>query len=151
MDLNFLRISINNIFKYQQQLKEYYAKNYFADSAELSLNEQDNKFLKKFIDIIETNIDQSEMDVNYIATELSISRSKLYTKIKTLTDKSIVEFILNYRLRKAARLIIEEDMTMREIMTQIGIESQPYFTNAFKKEFGQTPTAFAMKHKKKKK
>lgn len=151
IDLNFLRISINNIFKYQQQLKEYYAKNYFADSTELSLNEQDNKFLKKFIDIIEANIDQSEMDVNYIATELSISRSKLYTKIKTLTDKSIVEFILNYRLRKAARLIIEEDMTMREIMTQIGIESQPYFTNAFKKEFGQTPTAFAMKHKKKKK
>lgn len=151
VDLNFLRISINNIFKYQQQLKEYYAKNYFADSAELSLNEQDNKFLKKFIDIIEANIDQSEMDVNYIATELSISRSKLYTKIKTLTDKSIVEFILNYRLRKAARLIIEEDMTMREIMAQIGIESQPYFTNAFKKEFGQTPTAFATKHKKKKK
>ncbi|GHV15902.1 hybrid sensor histidine kinase/response regulator [Bacteroidia bacterium] len=151
IDLNFLRISINNIFKYQQQLKEYYAKNYFADSAELSQNEQDNKFLKKFIDIIEANIDQSEMDVNYIATELSMSRSKLYTKIKTLTDKSIVEFILNYRLRKAARLIIEEDMTMREIMTQIGIESQPYFTNAFKKEFGQTPTAFAAKHKKKKK
>lgn len=151
IDLNFLRISVNNIFKYQQQLKEYYAKNYFADSAELSLNEQDNKFLKKFIDIIEANIDQSEMDVNYIATQLSISRSKLYTKIKTLTDKSIVEFILNYRLRKAARLIIEEDMTMREIMAQIGIESQPYFTNAFKKEFGQTPTAFAMKHKKRKK
>lgn len=118
---------------------------------ELSLNEQDNKFLLKFIDIIEANIDQSEMDVNYIATELSISRSKLYTKIKTLTDKSIVEFILNYRLRKAARLIIEEDMTMRKIMTQIGIESQPYFTNAFKKEFGQTLTAFAAKHKKKKK
>lgn len=118
---------------------------------ELSLNEQDNKFLKKFIDIIEANIDQSEMDVNYIATELSISRSKLYTKIETLTDKSIVEFILNYRLRKAARLIIEEDMTMRKIMTQIGIESQPYFTNAFKKEFGQTPTVFVTKHKKKKK
>jgi signal transduction histidine kinase/DNA-binding response OmpR family regulator len=151
VNLNFLRISINNIFKHQQQLKEHYAKNYFADSAELSSNEHDNKFLKKFIDIIEANIDQSEMDVNYIATELSVSRSKLYTKIKTLTGKSIVEFILNYRLRKAARLIIEEDMTMREIMAQIGIESQPYFTNAFKKEFEQTPTAFAAKHKKKNK
>lgn len=150
IDFNFLKISIYNIFKHQQQLKEYYAKNYFADSAELSSNEHDNKFLKKFIDIIEANIDQSEMDVNYIATELSISRSKLYTKIKTLTDKSIVEFILSYRLRKAARLIIEEDMTMREIMAQIGIESQPYFTNAFKKEFGETPTAFAAKHKKSK-
>lgn len=150
IDLNFLKLSLQNIFKHQQQLKEYYAKNYFADSSELSSNEQDNKFLKKFIEIIEDNIDQSDMDVNYIASELSMSRSKLYTKIKTLTDKSIVEFILSHRLRKAARLIIEENMTMREIMVQIGIESQPYFTNAFKKEFGETPTAFASKHKKNK-
>ncbi|MDR0823794.1 MAG: response regulator [Prevotella sp.] len=149
IDISFLRLSIQNIFKHQQQLKEYYAKNYFVDSAELSSNEHDNKFLKKFIEILEANLDQSEMDVNYIASKLSMSRSKLYTKIKTLTDKSIVEFILSYRLRKAARLIIEEDMTMREVMSQIGIESQPYFTNAFKKEFGETPTSFAAKHKKK--
>jgi signal transduction histidine kinase/ligand-binding sensor domain-containing protein/DNA-binding response OmpR family regulator len=150
VDLDFLKLSIQNIFRRQRQLKEYYAKNHFADSAELSSNEHDNKFLKKFIEIIDANMDQSGMDVNYIATELSMSRSKLYTKIKTLTDKSIVEFILSYRMRKAARLIIEEDMTMREVMTLIGIESQPYFTNAFKKEFGETPTAFASKHRKNK-
>lgn len=148
VDLNFLKLSIQNIFKHQQQLKEYYAKNYYVDSAELSSNEHDNKFLKKFIEIIDANLDQSEMDVNYIASELSMSRSKLYTKIKSLTDKSIIEFIVSYRMRKAARLIIEKDMTMREIMALIGIESQPYFTNAFKKEFGETPTAFAAKHKK---
>jgi len=151
IDLNYLKLSVQNIFKHQQQLKEYYAKNYFVDSAELSTNEHDNKFLKKFIEIIEANIDQSEMDVNYIASELLMSRSKLYTKIKSLTDKSIVEFILGYRMRKAARMIIEEDLTMREIMTQVGIESQSYFTNAFKKEFGETPTSFASKHKKKNK
>lgn len=151
IDINYLKLSVQNIFKHQQQLKEYYAKNYFVDSAELSTNEHDNKFLKKFIEIIEENIDQSEMDVNYIASQLLMSRSKLYTKIKSLTDKSIVEFILSYRMRKAARMIIEEDLTMREVMTQVGIESQSYFTNAFKKEFGETPTAFAAKNKKKNK
>lgn len=150
IDLNLLKISIYNIFKHQQHLKEYYAKNYFVDSAELSSNEHDNKFLKKFIEIVEANIDQPEMDVNYIAKQLSMSRSKLYTKIKTLTDKSIVEFLLGYRMRKAARLIIEEDMTMSEVMTHVGLESQSYFTNAFKKEFGETPTSFASKHKKNK-
>ncbi|MBB4034244.1 signal transduction histidine kinase/DNA-binding response OmpR family regulator/ligand-binding sensor domain-containing protein [Dysgonomonas hofstadii] len=151
IDISFLILSVQNIFKHQQQLKEYYAKNYFVDSAELSTNEHDNKFLKKFVEIIEANIDQSEMDVNYIASQLLMSRSKLYTKIKSLTDKSIVEFILSHRMRKAARMIIEEDLTMREIMAHVGIESQSYFTNAFKKEFGETPTAFAAKHRKKNK
>ncbi len=149
IDFNYLKLSIQNIFKNRQQLKDYYARNYFADSSELSSNEQDNKFLKQLTTFIEEHIDESEMDVNLIANELSMSRSKLYTKVKSLTGKSIVEFVLNYRLRKAAKLIIEENITMREVMMHIGIESQPYFTNAFKKMFGETPTAFAAKHKKK--
>ncbi|MDR0825099.1 MAG: response regulator, partial [Prevotella sp.] len=109
IDFNLLLLTIRNVFKRQQHLREYYAKNYYADSAELSANEQDNAFLKKLIAIIDVNLNQSNIDVNYIASELSMSRSKLYSKVKTLTDKSIVEFILNYRLRKAARLIIEQD------------------------------------------
>lgn len=147
IDFELLLLTINNIFGRQAKLKEYYAKNFFVDSPELSVNEQDNKFLKKVIEILDNNINQPQLDVNYIASELSMSRSKLYLKIKALTDKSIIEFILSYRLRKAARIIIEEDVTMRQVMEQIGIESQSYFTNAFKKEFGETPTAFASKYR----
>lgn len=148
IDLTYLKLSIQNIFRNQQQLKEHYAKNYYADSSDLSSNEQDGKFLKQLIAFIEANMDQPQMDVNLIAEELMMSRSKLYTKVKSLTGKSVVEFVLNCRLRKAAKLIIEENMTMREVMMQIGIESQAYFTNSFKKVFGETPTSFAAKHKK---
>lgn len=148
VDLTYLKLSIQNIFRNQQQLKEHYAKNYYADSNELSSNEQDSKFLKQFIAFIEANMDQSQMDVNLIAEKLAMSRSKLYTKVKSLTGKSVVEFVLNCRLRKAAKLIIEENMTMREVMMEIGIESQAYFTNSFKKVFGETPTSFAARHKK---
>ncbi|MDR1981868.1 MAG: response regulator [Tannerellaceae bacterium] len=147
VDFDLLKLTIHNIFKQQQQLKEHYAKNYFADSAGLSSNERDNKFLKDFIRIIEENMSHSDMDVNFIASELSMSRSKLYNKIKSMTGKSIIEFIMSQRLRKAARLIIEEKMSIREIMDEVGIESQAYFTNAFKKEFGETPTVFATRHK----
>jgi len=149
IDLTYLKLLIQNIFKNRQQLKEYYARNYYADSSELATNEQDNKFLKQLVTFIEEHMDQSDMDVNQIAEELMMSRSKLYTKVKSLTGKSIVEFVLNCRLRKAAKLIIEENMTMREVMLQVGIESQAYFTNSFKKVFGETPTSFAAKHKNK--
>ncbi|GBU06794.1 hybrid sensor histidine kinase/response regulator [Bacteroidales bacterium] len=150
IDLNYLKLSIQNIFKHQQQIKDYYAKNFYADSSELASNEQDSKFLRQLVECIEENLDQSEMDVNLIARRLCMSKSKLYSKMKSLTGKSIVEFVLNYRLRKAAKFIIEQDSTMREVMVQVGIESQPYFTTAFKKMFGQTPTAFAGQYKKRK-
>jgi signal transduction histidine kinase/ligand-binding sensor domain-containing protein/DNA-binding response OmpR family regulator len=150
IDFNLLLLSIRNMFKRQQNLREYYARNYYVDSAELSANERDNSFLKKLIEIIDVNLNQPNIDVNYIASELSMSRSKLYSKVKMLTGKSIVEFALNYKLRKAARLIIEEDMSMVQVMGKIGIRSQSYFINVFKKEFGETPSAFALKHKKEK-
>ena len=148
VNFDLLLSNIRNIFRHREQLKEYYAKNHFADISELSDNHENNKFLKQFVDVLDRYIDRPELDVNFVASELSMSRSKLYAKIKSLTGKSIVEFTLNYRLRKAARLIIEENRSMAEVMTMVGIESQSYFSRAFKKEFGETPTAFVSRHKK---
>ena len=147
VDFGLLKLTVQNIFRQQQNLKEHYARNYFVDSRELAANQQDNKFISRLIEIIESRIDQPDMDVSYIASELSMSRSKLYAKVKSLTDKSIVEFIRSYRLRKAATLLIEENLSIRETMERIGIESQSYFTRVFKNEFGMIPTAFIQNNK----
>ena len=145
-DLNLLKAAISNIFKQQELLRNHYASNYFADVSEIATNREDDKFLKDVTGIIDSYLDKSELDVNTIATEMMMSRSKLYSKIKSLTGKSIVEFILNYRLRKAAKLLIENNITIQEAMYSVGIESRSYFTNSFKKEFGMTPSKFIEKN-----
>ncbi len=147
VDFGLLKLTVHNILRQQQKQKEHYARHYLVDSRELAANQQDNKFISRLIEIIESRIDQPDMDVSYIASELSMSRSKLYAKVKSLTDKSIVEFIRSYRLRKAATLLIEENLSIRETMERIGIESQSYFTRVFKNEFGMIPTAFIQKNK----
>lgn len=148
VDLTYLKLAVLNLFRNRQQLKEHYARTYNADSSELSTTEQDNQFLKRLIDLIESRMEQPQMNVSLIAEELGMGRTKLYSKVKGLTGKTLVEFILNCRMRKAARLIVEENMIMRDVMVEVGIESQSYFTSSFKKMFGDTPTAFAAKHKK---
>ncbi|MDR1881707.1 MAG: response regulator, partial [Prevotella sp.] len=143
VDFNLLLLSIKNTFKRQQNLREYYAKNYYVDSTELSANNQDNTFLKKVIEIIDANLNRSDIDISYISSELSMSQSKFYSKLKMLTGQSAVKFVFNHKLKRAARMIIEQDMSMSQVMEQIGIKSLSYFTSAFKKEFGETPSAFA--------
>lgn len=88
-----------------------------------------------------------DLDVNTIAAKMMMSRSKLYTKIKALTGKSVVEFILSYRLRQAAKFLIESDMNIQQAMYAVGIESRSYFTKAFKKEFNMPPSQFLLKNK----
>jgi AraC-like DNA-binding protein len=71
-----------------------------------------------------------------------MSRTKLYQKIKALTGQSIGEFIRTIRLKKAAYIMTHEDLPLSEVMYRIGIQTQSYFTKAFKKEFGKTPSQF---------
>lgn len=111
-----------------------------------ALGEQ--KFIEKLTAIIRHHITNPHIDVNFLATELSMSRSKLYSKVKSITNKSIVEFILEQRLQIAAQLMIEEDLTIQETMKKVGIKSQSYFTKSFKKEYGETPAVFTAKHRK---
>ncbi len=148
VDLTYLKLAIHNVFKNRQQLREHYARNFYADSSELSSNQQDTQFLKSLVDYINVHISEPELSVAELAEKLGMSKSKLYNKVKGLTGESVVSFIANCRMRRAAKLIIEENLTMREVMTQVGIESQSYFTNLFKKVWGEAPTIFASKHKK---
>lgn len=67
--LSYCSASVQNTFNTRRKLQEYYAKNYFADTSELAGSRQDREFLKQFIAVVEKNIDQSEMDVNYIASD----------------------------------------------------------------------------------
>ncbi|MDR0688562.1 MAG: response regulator, partial [Prevotellaceae bacterium] len=149
LDLELLRVSIQNIFRQQQRLKEHYAENFYASSSEFSTNRRDSSFLQSLVDILEKHLSHSSVDVDFIASELSMSHTTFYNKVKKLTGKSPVEFINSYRMRKAARLIAEGAMDTSEIMLTIGISSNAYYTNAFKRELGMTPTAFAAKYRRK--
>lgn len=148
INFKLLHLIIQNIFKQQKNLREYYAKSHFLDNTEVTINRHDNEFICQLIKIIDKKIDQPDMDVNYIASEFSMSRSKLYSKVKSITDKSIIEFIRSYRLQKAASFLVEENLSIRETMERIGIESQSYFTRIFKNEFGISPAQFVQTHKK---
>jgi len=147
--INFkvLQLTILNLFKQQNRTKEFYAKNFYAESNEINTNQRDNEFMKQLVSVIESKINESTLDINYLAVELAMSRSKLYAKVKNLTGKSIVEFIRYYRLRKAVRLLVDENLPIRDVMERVGIESQSYFTRAFKKEFGENPSTFVTKAK----
>lgn len=147
VDMQLLLLSLENIFKRQYFLKEHYARNYYVDASEIVTNQQDNKFLKQLCASIDARMDDASLDVGAVADELCMSRSKLYSKVKSLTGKSAVEFILSYRLRHAARLLVDGNLTVREAMERIGVESASYFSRSFKKEFDMTPTAFVEKHK----
>ena len=142
LSMQLLQLTLKNILQQKQKLKVHYQHNQYADAKDLVHSNTDKQFLEVLISIIESHLVNPEMDVEYICTQIGMSKTKLYQKIKKITDQSIGEFIRTIRFKKAAQLMTTEDITLSEVMYLVGIQTQSYFTKAFKSEFGKTPTQF---------
>lgn len=104
------------------------------------LNAVDDDFYTKLMNIISSRISDSEINVDDLASELSLSRSQFYRKVKSLSGLSPVELIRLTRLKKAKSMIQNSDKSISEIAYATGFSSPAYFTKCYKDAFGQTPT-----------
>jgi AraC-like DNA-binding protein len=100
----------------------------------------DNEFIQKILNFIHENISESDLSVEVLASKVSLSRSQLYRKIKTLTGISVNEFIRNVRLEKAKELIALGNNNINEISYKVGFTYPSYFSKCFKEKYGHLPT-----------
>lgn len=70
------------------------------------------------------------------------SRSSVYDKIKAVTNMSVNEFIKTIRLKKAALLIRESNLSISEVAYRVGFKDTSHFTKVFKKQYGKSPTDY---------
>lgn len=100
----------------------------------------DKEFMNNVLSYINENINDEKLNVEHLASELFLSRSKLYRKIKALTGDTANEFIRKVRLEKAKQLIKNTEHTISEICFKVGFSSPSYFTKCFKDHFDVLPT-----------
>jgi AraC-like DNA-binding protein len=102
----------------------------------------EDAFLKKVNDIIEKHLSESDFEMPLLCKLLSMSQSQWYCKLKAQTDKSIASYILIIRLHKGMDLLTTTGLTISEIAHEVGFTNPAYFSRAFSKEFGDSPTKF---------
>jgi AraC-like DNA-binding protein len=66
-----------------------------------------------------------------------------YRKVKALTGQTAVEFIRTIRLKRAAQMLKQNQLTVSEITYAVGFNDLQYFRNRFKKYFGVSPSEYA--------
>ncbi|MBN1186203.1 MAG: response regulator [Bacteroidales bacterium] len=146
---NLLKSKLKNILETRKKLSAAYSSK-FKDKQELfneSIHQLDKEFLKKLNSVIEKNLEDEEMNISQIASELFMSHSTLYRKIKALTDLTANEYIRKVRIRVAEQLLLTNQFSISEIMYKIGINSSSYFRQCFKDEFGMNPSEYLQKLK----
>ena len=99
----------------------------------------DKTFLNRLTSIVEANLGDENFGVSELADKLGISRSRLYFRVKSLTQKSVSQFIREIRLNKALELLNQSGLTVSEISYRVGFGSPAYFNKCFHEHFGYPP------------
>ena len=73
---------------------------------------------------------------------MSFSRSKLYRSIKNITSLKAIDFVKKIKLQYAAKLLLNETLTVSEIAWKTGFSDQKYFSKVFYNEYGVNPSKF---------
>lgn len=138
-----VKAQIANLLQNRERLLERFATSTAAPIGSIAVSKTDDVFLNKLNDIILENIGNADLDVDYLADKLFMSRRNLYRKMKAVSGVAPLEMITIIRLKKAAELLVSTDLKVYEIALHTGFKSPDTFTRNFIRQFGKSPSEFS--------
>ena len=118
------------------------------DQYEQFLVKQDVQFIEKIHDVIESNLENSDFNIDTIATTIGLSRSAFFKKLKGLTGFAPVDLVKEIRLNKSLDMIKNSDLSIAEIAYAVGFKDSGYFSKCFRKKYNQTPREYMVEWRK---
>ncbi|MDO4162931.1 MAG: ATP-binding protein [Bacteroides sp.] len=103
---------------------------------------EEQRFLLRCREIIDDNLTNADFDVMILASELGMSHSSLYRKVKVVTGMTIIEFINEYRIFKAVQYFKEGESNISSVSVKCGFNDLKNFRVAFKRKMGMTPSQY---------
>lgn len=144
---DILKTRIKNLLLNRKQLRERYTNAALLNPKEILLTSPDQEFLSKMNMIIEKNIDDPEFNVDQLASDMAMSHSGIYKKLKALTGLTIIGFIKDFRLKRAAQMLKLHKFSITDIGFNVGYTDRKHFSQEFKKKFGMNPTTYGKMHR----
>lgn len=103
------------------------------------LTGSDEDLLNRFIEHINKNMSDINLSIDDIASDMCMSRSNLFRKVKQITGIGPNEYMRLARLKRAAELLQERRHSIADICMLVGFNSPSYFSSCFKKQYGCLP------------
>ena len=104
-----------------------------------SQRKQNLSVVNEAVNYIKENVSRDDLSVQSIANHLSLDRTSLYRVFKKKFNISVVRYLKNYRMDRAAALLSETTLTCREICFRVGMPEYPNFCKSFKAYYGYSP------------
>jgi signal transduction histidine kinase/ligand-binding sensor domain-containing protein/DNA-binding response OmpR family regulator len=139
-----LELKVKNFIALRDRIRKMFQDNDVLniEPRQVRLTSADEVFVEQIVQSIERNMSNPDFTVEDLGRDVGMSKTQLYRKLKALTNQSANEFIRTMRLKRAAQLLSQNQMTVAQVTYEVGFIDLPYFRECFKKMFGVTPSEY---------
>ena len=132
---------VNRLMANKKELKDYYysPESAYEQSGGQLIHQEDKEFMDSVTAIIKENLAQDTLRPELIADKLGMNTRALYRRFKKISLLTPSDFIKDYRMMHAARLLVTTNLSVQEIIYQVGISNKSYFYREFSAKYGVTP------------
>ena len=106
----------------------------------MQLSKRDELFLERINQLVDEHLSDPNLNVEYLSDQLSLSRTQIFRRVKTITGKGPLEYIRERRLIRADEMLRMTDMTVQQVAMELCFSSPGYFTKCYKDYFGKLPS-----------
>ena len=110
------------------------------------LKEQRNSATRSFVknakDYVRDHYSDCDLTINDVCGQLGVSAAYFSTVFKKETGQTFINYLTDYRMQEAVRMLIEQDEKTYVIAEKVGYADANYFSYVFKKQFGMSPTKY---------
>ena len=142
---DLLLARIKNLIKNREKITASFIHDPDVSIREVIQNEKDNEFIEKLNEIIEKNMNNSNLSAQTVASELCMCRALFFSKMKAISGVSFTNYVRIVRLKKAIELMKTGKYSLLEISQEVGFSSLSYFSKSFKQQFNITPSEYLKK------
>ena len=141
-DSTLLMAKVEAILRNRNILQKYFFDSVTLKETKIKVPAEYRDFLRKCIEVVEANIDTEDFTIKKFSKAMGMSHSGLYQKIKSISGQSVIAFIRSIRLRRAAVLMLHDEMPINQAAFQVGIGDVRYFREQFVRLFGMVPSEY---------
>lgn len=150
-DINILLLKIRNIFVARRKMQAHLLGSVevvgdrsggvkVTEDRSEEISSLDDQFVRRLFQLMDKYIEQPDLTVEQLASEMAVSHTLFYEKVNKLLGVPPASLIRSCRMKRAKALLLEGSHTVAEVAVMCGFPDAKYFSTAFKKYYGVSPS-----------
>ncbi len=133
-------------FETLEDIKKYLISNIILFFEEIKDMESFSRSVLNAMDYIRKNYFAPDLSVKILAEHIYLTPTYLSSLFKKETGMTISEYVTKVRIEKSKELLLDPQIKLFEVARKVGYSDANYYSKAFSKQMGMTPSTFREKY-----